>query len=80
MIQQRLADRFSPSQLDVIDEGYLHVGHEGAKNGAGHFAVRISAPLFAGKSVIECHRLIYDALADWMGAEIHALRIVVLFS
>lgn len=77
-ITQRLNDNLSPSKLEVIDESHKHVGHEGAKTGLGHFAVKINSPLFAGKSKIACHRMIYDALGDMMQTDVHALRIEIL--
>lgn len=73
-IYQQLQERFHPQQLEVIDESHMHVGHPGHQ-GAGHFAIVIAAEAFKGKSLIERHRMVYEALADLMGPEIHALRI-----
>lgn len=43
--------------------------------GAGdHFEVRVSAPVFAGKALVEQHRLVYDALGTLM-REVHALSL-----
>jgi BolA protein len=64
---------FAPSALDVIDEGHLHVGHAG--EGSGHFRVRIASAMFAGKTRVQQHRMVYDALGDLMGHGIHALAI-----
>jgi len=75
-IQKKLSQSLAPTLLDVIDEGDQHIGH--AEEGAGHFAVRISSPLFKNKSLVECHRLIYTALGDTMSSEIHALRIEII--
>jgi BolA protein len=36
------------------------------------------APSFSGKSLVERHRMIYDALGDAMHREIHALSIKAL--
>lgn len=69
----RLTQVFAPQQLEVIDEGRLHIGHAG--EGSGHFRVRIVSVAFTGKSSIENHRLIYAALDDLMGRGIHALAI-----
>ena len=77
-IEQRLRDALSPAELEIINESHKHVGHEGAKTGMGHFAVKISSARFAGKSKIECHRMIYDALGDMMQTDIHALRIEIV--
>jgi BolA protein len=74
-IRAQLQQALTPVHLEVIDEGYQHAGH--AEEGAGHFAVRIASPLFAGKKLLECHRLVYQALGDFVGKEIHALRIEI---
>lgn len=72
-IRARLQQALAPAQLEVLDEGHLHIGHAGA--GSGHFRVRIASAAFAGKTRIQQHRLVYDALADLMGNGIHALAI-----
>lgn len=76
---QRIHDRlnviFRPQSLDVGDDSALHAGHEGARSGGGHYAVTIVSPVFSGVSMLERHRMVYDALADMMQKEIHALSI-----
>lgn len=64
-----------PVSLDIEDESALHAGHAGARDGGGHFRLRIVAPGFAGKSTLERHRMVYDALGDLMRRDIHALSI-----
>lgn len=76
-LQQRLQQVLQPSQLEVIDESHQHHGHAGA-NGSGfgtHFRVRITAGAFAGKSAVARHRLVYDALQDFIDQGLHALAI-----
>ncbi|MEN9450202.1 MAG: hypothetical protein RJA83_816 [Pseudomonadota bacterium] len=75
-IKKKLYQSLAPTFLEVIDEGEQHIGH--AEEGAGHFAVRISSALFQNKPLVECHRLIYAALGNTMGSEIHALRIEII--
>jgi BolA protein len=77
-IKQRLQQNLVPTRLEVEDESHLHIGHPGAQSGAGHFAVTIASPFFAGKSKIKCHRLIYTAVIDLMGDHIHALKINIV--
>lgn len=72
-IRACLERTFTPSSLEVIDEGHLHIGHAG--EGTGHFRVRIVSDAFAGKTRVQQHRLVYDALAELMGHGIHALAI-----
>lgn len=76
IIRKKLKQALAPSFLDVIDEGDQHIGH--AEEGAGHFAVRISSPLFQNKPLLECHRLVYAALGDSMRTDIHALKIDII--
>ena len=74
-IRQRLEDALSPSSLEIIDDSHKHVGHAGARGGGGHFTVNVIAAAFDGKSPIQKHRMVYDAVGDMMNAEIHALSI-----
>lgn len=74
-IEQRLKTAFSPESLEVTDEGHLHVGHEGAKDGRGHFRVLIVSDDFIGQPPIKRHRAIYAALGEMMQTDIHALAI-----
>ena len=73
-IQTTLNDAFNPSELEVIDDSHLHVGHASA-GGGGHFTVKITSELFKGKTLIQRHRLVYTALEKGMQSEIHALSI-----
>jgi BolA family transcriptional regulator, general stress-responsive regulator len=72
-IRELLTRELSPSQLDVEDESHRHRGHEGAKDGRGHFRVRIVASAFEGKPALARHRMVYSALGDMMTTDIHAL-------
>jgi BolA family transcriptional regulator, general stress-responsive regulator len=76
-LHQRLAELLAPTRLEVFDESAAHAGHAGA-DGTGfgtHFRVRIASPLFAGRSRVACHRLVYDALQDFVDRGLHALAI-----
>ncbi|WP_096662835.1 BolA family protein [Polaromonas sp. AET17H-212] len=79
-IEEQLRQRLSPSLLEVIDESAAHAGHAGANaQGFGsHFRVRIASPAFAGKSRVACHRLVYDALQNFIDQGLHALAIEIL--
>ncbi len=74
LIKSRLTMAFTPLSLDIIDDGHKHVGHAGARQG-GHFTVHIVAEAFTGKSLVQRHRMVYEALGDAMQTEIHALSI-----
>ena len=79
-LHQRLSELLAPSRLEVIDESAAHAGHAGADaSGFGtHFRVRIASPLFAGKTPVARHRLVYDALRDYIERGLHALAIETL--
>ena len=54
------------SELSVIDR----------TGGGDHFQVNVSSPCFDGLSLVDQHRLVYDALAEPLGdGTIHELRI-----
>ncbi|HET8764679.1 MAG TPA: BolA family protein [Rhodanobacter sp.] len=72
-IRQRLTAAFAPTELEVIDDGHLHIGH--AAEGKGHFRVHIVSPAFAGVLPVKRHRMVYAALDDLMDHGIHALSI-----
>lgn len=74
-IESILQSTFSPDYLLVKDQSHLHAGHAGAKDGRGHFEVRITADAFQDRSRIQIHRLVYEALGDMMLTDIHALSI-----
>jgi BolA family transcriptional regulator, general stress-responsive regulator len=74
-IKNRLETELGASEVEVIDESHLHAGHEGAKSGGRHYRVRLKSARFNGLRTLARHRLVYDALAEWMKKEIHALAI-----
>lgn len=45
---------------------------------ADHYAVRIVAAAFAGRSLVERHRMVYAAFQDVMGGPLHALSLKTL--
>jgi BolA protein len=79
LIKQRLAAALQIVSIDVQDDSHLHAGHAGARAGGGHYRVRVVSPDFAGKRILERHRMVYDALGDAMRPDtIHALNIQAL--
>ena len=79
-LSQRLQERLTPAFLEVIDESAAHAGHAGADpSGHGtHFRVRLGDPRLEGLSRVARHRLVYDALQDFMALGLHALAIEVV--
>ncbi|OJX99805.1 MAG: BolA family transcriptional regulator [Rhizobiales bacterium 62-17] len=76
----KLTAALAPVSLDVIDDSAKHAGHMlhpgGVEpRGETHFTVRVTAPAFAGKSRLQRHRLVNDALAQELQDGVHALAI-----
>lgn len=71
-----LKNTFNPNNLEVIDESAFHKGHKEAllQPSAGHFKVIMNCASFANLSLLQRHRMVYDALGDLM-KEIHALSL-----
>lgn len=78
LIENRLRETFAPQKIEVRDDSRQHAGHEGAKSGGGHFAVTVVSTRFQGKSALQRHQMIYQALGDMMKQDIHALSIQAL--
>ena len=64
--------------VEVIDDSHLHAGHAGARDGGGHFRALIVSARFAGMNRVERQRVVFAALAEEMGADIHALSMRTL--
>lgn len=74
-IRSALEAAFQPSELEVVDDSHKHAGHAGARDGRGHFSVRIVSDAFAGMPPLARHRAVYAALGAMMQTDIHALSI-----
>ena len=79
-LAQRLQERLQPQTLEVLDESAAHAGHVGANDsGQGtRFRVRIGGQAFNALSRVARHRLVYDALQDFIDQGVHALAIEVV--
>lgn len=75
-IKGKLERAFAPQTLEVIDESHLHAGHAGSHpNGESHFRVKIVSEAFTGKSRVDTHRMVNDALREELKSRVHALAI-----
>ncbi|KCV69507.1 BolA protein [Fonticula alba] len=81
-INQKLVSALAPSFLVVRDDSRLHAGHaamRGSPHRETHFDVTVVSDAFAGKTLIQRHRLIYGILAEELneqqGGTVHALTI-----
>ncbi len=76
LIEKGLRDALQPSLLAVVDESHLHAGHAGAREGGeSHYRLNVVAEAFAGKSRVERHRLVNDALKPAFARGLHAVAI-----
>jgi stress-induced morphogen len=64
-VEELLARAFPGSNIELVDL-------TGTKD---HYQARIVSPAFAGKSLIEQHKLVYAALGEAMHGPIHALAL-----
>jgi len=65
----------APLALEVRDDSHRHAGHEGARDGRGHFAVDITSAAFGCLAPLARHRLVYAAVGTMMETDIHALQV-----
>ena len=75
-IGDTLRERLHPISLSVVDESHQHIGHAGWREGGEtHFSVDIVSDAFAGKSRVERHRLVNEAVSEAFQRGLHALAI-----
>ena len=77
-IEAILRGRFQPARLEIHDDSARHRGHAGATSGGGHFEVLIVSAEFEGKTLLDRHRMVNEALREMIGGEIHALGLKTL--
>lgn len=76
-IKQTLIETLNPTRLELTNESHHHEGHHGAQGGGMHLHLIINAPVFEGETLVNQHRMIYQALTPFMESAIHALRIEI---
>lgn len=75
-IREKLTNGLAPISLAVVDESHRHAGHGGHHaNGESHFRVDIVSAAFAGKRLVERHRLVNSLLSEELAGGVHALAI-----
>ena len=74
-IEAMLKASLRPVHLEVRDDSARHAGHAGAASGGGHYAVTVVSAAFEGKTLLEQHRMVHEALRDLLKREIHALAL-----
>ena len=43
-----------------------------------HWAAKVTAPQFVGKSRVQQHKMVYAAIGEKMGGELHALQVTTV--
>jgi BolA protein len=71
-IERKLADRFDPAHLEVVNESG---GHNVPAGSETHFKVVLVAEAFAGQRPLARHRLVNQTLAEELAGPVHALSI-----
>lgn len=79
-LEQQMRDKLivalQPTRIDVVNESHLHAGHHSSPGtGESHFRLLIVSDAFTGKSRVERHRLVNDALHSELRDRVHALAI-----
>lgn len=77
-IVSELRQALHTDQVELTDDSHLHAGHAGARDGRGHFRVRVVSADFAGLRTLQRHQLVYRSLGALMETDIHALSITAL--
>jgi BolA family transcriptional regulator, general stress-responsive regulator len=77
LLRTRLA-ALAPVALEIRDDSAAHAGHEGARDGAGHFSLLIVSEAFSGLSRLARHQRVLREVADLLPHPIHALSMKAL--
>ena len=79
-VHERISQHLHPTFLEVMDESAQHAGHSGSngRDEGTHFRVRIASPQFDGRPRLAKHRLVYDAVQEFIDQGLHALAIEVV--
>jgi stress-induced morphogen len=64
-IERLIRDAFPDAEVTVVD----------LAGDGDHFGARVTSATFAGKSRIQQHQLVYQALKEQLGGALHALAL-----
>ena len=71
-IEGRLADAFSLSFIEVVNESFMHNVPPGSES---HFKVTLASPDFAKTRKVKRHQMVYGVLLDLLAGPVHALAL-----
>lgn len=72
-IESILKEKINATAVKIIDDGDKHFGHQ--PGDPAYFTIEVVSPEFAGKSLIQQHKMVYECLKDYLKERIHALSI-----
>lgn len=70
---------FQGSVIDALREAIerqIPDSRAEVNGGGGHYTIEVTSPVFAGKSMLESHRMVYGTIAELMNgdrAPVHAV-------
>ena len=76
-IKKRLEEKLDLNHFEIKDFTGRHLNHK-LHEGGFHLETTIVSDDFTDKTLIERHRLVYDAMGELMKHEIHALSMKTL--
>lgn len=70
----------TPEEVEAVIESNIpdataEVGQPRGVDDDDHLAATVVSPAFGGKSLVEQHEMVYDALDDHMTTDIHAVEL-----
>lgn len=83
-IERKLTAALAPERMEIVDDSQRHAGHAGRMmqpghahgGGETHFRIAVVSAAFAGKSLVERHRMVNAALAEELAGPVHALQLL----
>lgn len=72
-IESILKEKINASTVNIIDDGDKHFGHQ--PGDPAYLTIEVISSEFAGKTLIQQHKMVYECLKDYLKERIHALSI-----
>jgi len=76
-IKAKINNKFSPEQVLLIDNSYLHTKHKSFDSNKFHLKLIIKSEKLKNMEKIDAHKAIFSILNDEMKNKIHALEIEI---
>ena len=64
-LEQKIRQALPDAQIEITD----------LRGDGDHYAARVVSPSFKGKTRVQQHKMVYDAIEGGMGDELHALAL-----